>query len=255
MNRLKIIISAALVVLAFSAVAATYPPDRPARIGHRGARALADENTLESMKLAVELGVDMIEFDVQKTKDNVFVIMHDETVDRTTDGTGRVDQMTLADFQKLKTASGYTPPTLEAVLNWLQTNTVAFMIDFKIPDPEAAKALIAAVEAKGLLARSVFESPIPAVAGRVESLRPEIETAIYPKNMLFMRYYVKKYKIDDASYYYPFANPLEIWLAQKQGARVIVWTVDQPGWIRFFISQKVNGVISDDPNLFKPKSK
>ena len=113
----------------------------------------------------------------------------------------------------------------------------------------------ALVEAKGLLNRAVFESPIPAVAGLVESMRPEIETAIYPANQLLMRYYLKKYKIDDASYYYPFANPLEIWLVKKQGKRVIVWTVDKRGLIQWFTAQKVDGIMTDDPNLFKPKPK
>ena len=61
---------------------------RPLRIGHRGTRALVDEDTLESLKAAAEIGVDMLEFDIQQTQDGVLVIMHDETVDRTTDGHG-----------------------------------------------------------------------------------------------------------------------------------------------------------------------
>lgn len=243
-------------LVALSAAAAEkYPAERPARIGHRGARGLCDENTLECLKLAVSLGVDMIEFDVQRTKDGVFVLMHDETVDRTTDGTGRVDQMTVAEFKKLKTPGGYTPPTLEEVLDWLQTNTVYFIIDFKIREAEVAKALIALVEGKGLLARAIFESPVPEVAGMVETLRPDVETALYPTNMLFMRYYLKKYKIDTASYHYLFANPLEIMLVKKQGKRVMVWTVNRRGLIKWLERNKVDGIMTDDPNLFQAAPK
>ena len=253
MKKLVMVMAACL--WAFSAGAVSYPPDRPSYIGHRGARGLADENTLESLKLAVDLGVDMLEFDIQRTRDGVFVLMHDETVDRTTNGHGRVDQMTLAEFKKLKTKSGFTPPTLEEVLEWLTTNTVYFMIDFKIPDPEAAKELITLVERHGLLNRAIFESPEPKIAGMIEKLRPEVETALYPTKMLLMRYYIKKYNIDDASYYYPFANPLEIMLVKKSGKRVIVWTVDSRIWIQWFKRQKVNGIISDNPRLFRPKCK
>ena len=240
----------AFLIWASSAPAITYPPDRPLFIGHRGAPALADENTLESLQLAVELGVDMVEFDIQRTRDGVFVLMHDETVNRTTDGTGRVDQMTLEEFKKLKTTSGFTPPTLEQTLLWLSTNEVYFILDFKITDPDQAAELIALVEAHGLLDRAVFESPDPKVVAMVEQMRPDIITAVYPLNMPMMRYYLYKYDIDIASYQYLFVNPLELFLAQKQGKRVIVWTVNSPGLVKWFIKLGVDGIMSDDPRLF-----
>jgi glycerophosphoryl diester phosphodiesterase len=221
------------------------------KIGHRGARGLSDENTLESLQLAASLGVDCVEFDLHRTSDGVFVLMHDDTVDRTTDGTGRVDQMTLAQFKQLKTGRGYTPPTFQEVLDWLKTNNICFIIDNKITDPEIAKQLIVQVEASGLTSRAVFESPDPKVAGMIEKMRPDLVTAVYPTNMLGMRYYLKKYGIDYASYYYPFANPLEIKLAQHMGRKVMVWTVDKPAYIKWFEKLGVNGIMTDDPNLFK----
>jgi glycerophosphoryl diester phosphodiesterase len=238
-------------------------PDRPLYIGHRGARALSDENTLEGLKLAVELEVDMIEFDIQRTGDGVFVLMHDETVNRTTDGKGRVDEMTLLEFKQLKTERGYTPPTLEEVLNWLKSEEVDFILDFKISDPDKAGKLVDQVESHGLLDRAIFESPIPKVAGMVEALRPEVTTSIYPLyfmadrrylvplNMLGMRYFLKKYDIDVASYYYPCATLLEIVLVKKSGKEVIVWTVNSRGWVRWFDKLGVDGIMTDDPNLFK----
>jgi glycerophosphoryl diester phosphodiesterase len=245
----------ALAILALAAAGASYGVELPAgktlKIGHRGARALSDENTLESLKLAVELGVDMLEFDIQRTSDGVFVIMHDETVDRTTDGHGRIDQMTAAQFTALTTGRGYHPPTFAEVLAWLKTNQVGFIIDLKITDPEVAKELIAMVEKAGLLDRAVFESPDPKVAGMIEQLRPELITALYPTDMWRMRHYLKTYNIDIASYQYAFANPLEIALARRAGKGVVVWTVDKKGLIRWLIRLKVNGIMTDDPNLFK----
>jgi len=69
--------------------------------------------------------------------------------------------------------------------------------------------------------------------------------------MLFMRYYMKKYDIDIASYYYPFATPLEVALVKNRGKRVVVWTVNSRGWIKWFIKLEVDGIMTDDPNLFK----
>ena len=164
----------------------------------------------------------------------------------------------LLEFQSLKTARGYTPPTLEGVLQWLNSTEAQhlfFIIDFKITDPETAKELIQAVESQGLLNRAVFESPSPKVAGMIEKLRPEIVTAIYPKNMLLMRHYLKKYHIDIASYYYPVANPLSIWLIHRKGKKVLIWTINSPGKAIWFAQMNVDGMMTDNPKIFLPDKK
>ena len=74
--------------------------------GHRGAANLVAENTLLSMQTAIDLGVDQIETDVHLTKDQQLVIMHDQTVDRTTNGTGRVAESTLAQIKRLDAGEG-----------------------------------------------------------------------------------------------------------------------------------------------------
>ncbi len=245
----------ALLALSYSsaALAVDFPDGRPAKIGHRGARALSDENTLESLKLAVELGVDMLEFDIQRTRDGVFVLMHDETVDRTTDGSGRVDEMTLSEFEKLKTERGYTPPTLEETLDWLAATDVDFILGFKITDSDQAGELIDLVESKGLLDRAVFESPDPKVAGMVEAMRPDIATSTYPVQMWLMGYYLDKYGIDIPSFFYPAAGPLTVAILRHQGREVVVWTVNSRGWIKWFTMLKVSGIMTDDPTLFHEK--
>lgn len=243
----------ALLSLAVSAHAVTYPVDRPARIGHRGANSaqLSDENTLEALQLAVQIGVDILEFDIQRTSDDVFVIMHDVTVNRTTDGTGRVDEMTLAEFKALHTQRGYTPPTLDEVLIWLEANKVDFILDCKITDSSVIKDLIGQVESHGLIERAVFESPDPKIAGMVEKMWPQIDTAVYPVHQFLMRYYLNKYDIDIGSYNYLFANPIEIALVQKKGKKVVVWTVNKKMWIKWFNRLEVDGIMSNDPNIFE----
>ena len=89
-------------------------------IGHRGAKGYAPENTIPSFEKGIECKANMIEFDVRLTKDGHTVIMHDTTVDRTTDGTGLVAQLTLKQIKKLDAGAWFSPkfkdtkvPTLE----------------------------------------------------------------------------------------------------------------------------------------------
>jgi len=74
---------------------------RPLRIGHRGACGLAPENTLASFRKALEIGVDGVEFDAHATKDGELVLMHDDKVDRTTEGTGFIRDLTFEEIRKL----------------------------------------------------------------------------------------------------------------------------------------------------------
>jgi glycerophosphoryl diester phosphodiesterase len=76
------------------------------RVGHRGARAYAPENTLASFKKALELGVDAVELDVRKTKDNQIVVIHDADVKRTTDGEGLVNELTLGQIKSFSAEGG-----------------------------------------------------------------------------------------------------------------------------------------------------
>ncbi len=241
----------AMVAGPFSAQAELWKKGEPIKIAHRGARAELDENTLEAIKLAVDYGVDMVEFDILRTSDGVLVLMHDETVDRTTDGTGRVDEMTLAEFQQLRTESGFQPPTLAEVLTYFEGNDVNITLDFKIPDEQFAKELTKLVAEHGLNDRAVFESPVPKVAGAIENVSPGLITATYPVKMPFMLFYAKKHDIDVVSYMYIFANPIEVALAHAHGKKVLVWTVNSKGLIKWFKFIGVDGIMTDDPRLFE----
>jgi len=92
-------------------------------VGHRGYSAANPENTLSALHAAFDVGADMVEIDLQKSQDGYVVLMHDETVDRTTDGTGQVKRLTLAQLQALDAGSWFDPsfagepvPTLEEAL-------------------------------------------------------------------------------------------------------------------------------------------
>ncbi len=91
-------------------------------VAHRGDWRNAPENSLQAFKNCIDMGVDMVEIDIHKTKDNKFIIMHDKSVDRTTNGKGKISDLTLAEIKQLQLRSGHNivtrhrVPTLEEVL-------------------------------------------------------------------------------------------------------------------------------------------
>lgn len=99
-------------------------------VGHRGACAHAPENTLKSFARAIELGCQRAELDVQVSADGVAVVMHDATVDRTTDGHGAVSALTLGELKRLDAGGGEKIPTLEEVMA-LCRHKIALQIELK----------------------------------------------------------------------------------------------------------------------------
>lgn len=112
----------------------------PVIVAHRGGGGLAPENTLAAFSLAVELGVDGIELDVQRSSDGHLVIFHDDDVGRVTDGDGFVCEMTLAELQKLDAGgkfdarfSGERIPTLEDFFDLMRGNDLSIVLELKLP--------------------------------------------------------------------------------------------------------------------------
>lgn len=127
---------------------------RPLVMGHRGAMGYAPENTMASFELARKMGVDAIELDVHLSADGQLVVIHDESVDRTTDGTGAVNHLSLAELKALDAGAKFDPqfageriPTLDEVLTWAKGH-LPVVIECKIqPDWEqVVEALVALVD-------------------------------------------------------------------------------------------------------------
>lgn len=101
------------------------------RIGHRGAAGHAPENTLAAIRKGIALGVDFVEIDVRCTADGVLVVLHDSTVNRTTNGKGSIDRLSLRDVKALDAGNGEDVPTLEEVLSVVAGQT-GLMVELKI---------------------------------------------------------------------------------------------------------------------------
>jgi glycerophosphoryl diester phosphodiesterase len=155
--------------------------------GHRGAGFLAPENTLESFKLAQDIGVDTIELDVHLTRDGALAVMHDPDVSRTTDGTGRIGQMTLVEVRRLdagvrfgRAYAGAHVPTLLEALDWAH-NRIPLLIEIKgDPEPYAGveAAVVSAVQKAAMADQVLVKSFYHQSVRKVRDLAPEIATGI-----------------------------------------------------------------------------
>lgn len=130
----------------------------PRRCAHRGAGKLAPENTLAAMRLGASFGYRMFEFDVKLTGDGALILMHDPTLERTTDARGRVAAMSLAQCARLDAGSWHSPayagegvPTLARLATWLRAGEHAANIEIKpCPGRERETGAAVALEARGL---------------------------------------------------------------------------------------------------------
>ncbi|MBH0156584.1 DUF1080 domain-containing protein [Fictibacillus sp. 5RED26] len=136
---------------------------RPIVSAHRGVPSLAPENTMVGYQMAFDLGADQIETDVQRTKDGQLVIMHDNTVDRTTNGTGAVDQLTLAEIRELDAGIKYDPkyagekvPTFKEFLQAFKKKDIVLLVELK--DHDIEQQVIDEIQAEGMMDQVVMQS-------------------------------------------------------------------------------------------------
>src|SRR5499427_5559556 len=148
--------------------------------GHRGNPAEHPENTLASFRSAIELGVDMIECDVHLSADGELVVIHDHTLDRTTDGSGLVVQRSLADIRRLDAGGGERVPVLAEVCE-LARDRVSLAIELKqipIPYPDLEEKLIACLGALGMLDQTAVLSFDHRSVRRVKELEPRLAVGV-----------------------------------------------------------------------------
>ena len=138
----------------------TEPDEHPVKIiAHRGVNKFAPENTIPSIELAIEMGLDYVEIDVRTTEDGQMILMHDDTVDDTTDGTGRVKDLTAEEIKALDAGSWFAPefagtevPFLEEAFAVMRGRIGAY-VDVKDAEPPA---LVEAIRLGGMLADAVI---------------------------------------------------------------------------------------------------
>ena len=215
------------------------------KVGHRGAKAYEIENTLESFKKAIELGVNAIELDVQKSKDGKLIIIHDDNLKKVFSKDVFVNQATL---KELKQSTENKILTLEEALKTIDRKVEKILIELKEVGYE--KKVLEIVKKEKLKDRVIIISFHEQALSNVRELDKEIETGlIYSKYQnpieaalkLNAQYLVPLYK---------FTHTRDVEKAHKNNLKVIVWTINTKQEVKEYIAKGVDGIASDKPDIF-----
>ncbi len=189
---------------------------------HRGANRSAPENTLASTRAAFDLGADYVELDVRQSADGELVVIHDATLDRTTDGSGPVEALTMAEIARLDAGSwfnadfgGERVPTFADVLTGAQGRGGLYV---EIKDADAA-AVLAMTEQYGLLGQCFFWSEVPAVLEQLRDHSPEISLMIRHKDYDDLDAAIRRFRPNVLEYLESTVDAVEIQRCQKHGVR------------------------------------
>ncbi len=225
----------------------------PPPVAHRGNSWRAPENTRTAFRSALRGGVRVLEMDVRFTADGVPVLLHDATVDRTTDGSGPVAGMTLAALRALDAGSWFAPrfarvrvPTFFSVLRDGRAYRARYLVELKTrPTPEQLTAFLERMAWLGVPDRVIVNSADPATIEDVRRVAPAQRTAIIdpqfraPASVLR---YGTSYLVAHQSVTAPRALA---W--RRSGIAVYSWTVDHPGEWRRMAHDRVAGTITSRP--------
>lgn len=248
-------------------------------IAHRGGGALLPENTLQAYRNAYAVGADSIEGDVYMTSDGVIVVSHDETVDRCTNGTGKIEDMTLAQIKALDAGYWFTPddgitypyrgmgyqiPTLEEVFSDPLLDRRPMVLEIKqngLAVTEKVLDLIQAYDMENQLIVGAFDQDTVDLVGelsiargmdlvRICATKEVLEFIATPRSILAGPDY--DFSGDVLALPREIVSPLVVKKAWSLGMKVYVWTVNEESdmiWERD--SAKVDGIITDNPELLE----
>lgn len=255
-------------LLLAAAVGSAHQPQSTMIIAHRGASAHAPENTLPAIRLAIQLGADALEIDVRQTRDGRIVLMHDATVDRTTNGSGEVGDMTFAAIRTLdagvwfgKEFGGEPVPTLEEVIELLDSSTLLVVEvkgNFTIY-PGIERRVVDIVTEAGIGHRTILKSFDRNAIEMFSELAPDIPRLfVYTVRIPWLGLYIDDgistgdvLKVD-AGYLQPhwlFLSASFTKKAQQKGFKVVAWGVNTEAEIRKAIEFGVDGIETDYPDL------
>jgi glycerophosphoryl diester phosphodiesterase len=229
------------------------------RVGHRGFPFVAPENTAASFEAAIRAGVDMIEFDVALSRDGIPVVLHDRTLERTTDGKGSPSRWTLAELKGLDAGiwfsrkfEGERIPTLDEVLR-LALGKVAVNVEIKMEALSwrlrggIEEKVISALRKSGMTPYSVVSSFLPLAVKRVKKISPEQSAALLLSKPLKQSpaSVIGRLGVDAIHLPIQGLEPSLVAAARREGIPLRVFTVNRLPDMKRMRSWGVNGIFSD----------
>ncbi len=236
---------------------------KPLNLAHRGASGHAPQNTMAAFLLAAEMGADGIELDVHLSADVELVVIHDHTVDATTDGHGPVSALSLAELQQLDAGSRFDPryageriPTLRQVFEEVGQRLLV-NVEIKVAPghhpPAVEREVVRLIEESGMIDRVLVSSFSPRSLRRVRHLNRAI-----PLGLLYSRpapaklpRLLRRLRIpyDALHPHHSLVDARTIARARERGQRVNVWTVNEAEEMRRMCDLGVDGIITNYPDV------
>ena len=221
------------------------------KIGHRGAKGHAPENTLISFRKAIELDVDGIELDVHLTSDLQLICIHDDTLNRTTSGTGLINSFTLSELKALRIDNLHEIPTLEEVLDLIDKK---IFINIELKGKNTAKPVVDVIESylngKNWNYNHFLISSFDWIAlQEVRSLNPNIAVGVLTQTDLGLAIgFADFIQAKSIHPYFHLLTKENTALMQQKRFQVFPWTVNELEDIQKIKSFHVDGIISDFPD-------
>lgn len=230
-------------------------------IAHRGASGYAPENTLAAMKLAVEQNCDGIEMDVQLTKDGHVVVHHDWTVDRTTNGTGAIKDLTLEEIRSLDAGvwfsdkyRGEKVPTLEEVFIEMPKNLM-LNVELKavsLDNRDLEAKVVELLEKYDRMDATIISSFNHLCLKRIREISPKVKIAVLYEAHMFNPYqYLEANNFDSYSlhpcHYYTTSELVQE--LHGKNIKVYTWTVNETSKAELLRAMGVDGIITNYPDM------
>jgi len=249
----------------------------PLVIAHQGGDGLWPGDTLYAFEHAVDLGVDVLEMDAHITRDGQIVLMHDEKVDRTTDGTGLIEDLTLAQLKELDAAYQWSPdggqtfpfrgqgiqvPTLEELFQ--KFPQMRYVIEIKLTRNPIGQPLCDLIRKYDMQDRVMVASFHDDAMSAFRQTCPEVATSaaktevasfvllgkIFLSGLLSPKFESLQVPYETSeSYGIPVMTERFIREAHARNVKVEPWTVDDPDLMKQYIAWGVDGIITDRPDL------
>ena len=248
-------------------------PTIPLIIGHRGAAAVAPENTLVSFERALHDGADGIEFDVRLARDRVPIVIHDPTLRRTALRKGRVAHLSSTELSQMDAGRWFnlrrpklsrpeyaqaTIPTLASVFEMLRDREALLYVELKCGAQDRvalATEVVALIRAHRLMPRVVVESFDLAAIVEIKRLDSGIRTAALFDRKLSRpapssRSMIERacsFGAEEIALHRSLATRRTVIEASRAGLQTVVWTADNPAWVKRALRSGVRAIITNDP--------
>ncbi len=252
-----------------------FPGAKPRLFGHRGAAGVAPENTLASFRRALADGVDVFELDVHATRDGEVVVLHDPTLERTTDGIGRVAALTFAELAQLDAGHGFSPdggrtfpfrgqgirvPRLTELIR--EFPEIPLNIEIKSEGEAVVTAVVRIVRAAR--ARIVLAAEHDSIMQAIRVAAPEIPTSLATLEVAAFIGALQEGTeptIPDGAVALQIpprygdttlVDATSVAAAHRLGAEIHVWTINDPAEARRLLDLGCDGIMTDVPHLVAP---